>query len=73
MFVFVVFVSSPPFLFQLSQVLGEPHFSELYANLCLAISEHNATWPFIKTIAYNSEAGAKYFWTKVSRQAEVNI
>ena len=35
----------------------------MYASLCYSISEHNATWPFIKTVAYTTPEGAnKFFW-----------
>ncbi|RHY53631.1 hypothetical protein DYB34_004057 [Aphanomyces astaci] len=46
------------------KALGEPHFCELYANLCVRLETHWQVWSFLQ-IVHNQDLDS-WWWTKMS-------
>ncbi|CAK4781034.1 unnamed protein product [Aphanomyces euteiches] len=46
------------------KALGEPHFCEMYANLCVRLEQHWKVWSFLKIV--RNDDNESWYWTTMS-------
>ncbi|KAF0698086.1 Aste57867_11272 [Aphanomyces stellatus] len=46
------------------KALGEPHFCEMYANLCVRLEQHWKVWSFLQIVRHDDDD--KWYWTTMS-------